>query len=275
MPILNPPFGFLQCVGVITPNDYTGTLIQTPNGVLLITSGTLTIPDQVHQIQVLCAGGGGGGGASQNATGVGVGGTGGTTSFDSITSIAGGSGGAGNYTETLQAPGGAGAGGGGAGGIGSQGDVASPANAGQGATSTGILGGALGGGFSPPYTLGDNEVGGSGGGGILIPDIVDSVGGLGGGLYYADSNGIGQPGTGYGSGGGGASPFADSGSGAGGGGSLQTAFTKTNVTTGQTFVVTIGAGGAGGVQTPTPPAFYNNSYGGVGAPGCVFVQVTR
>jgi hypothetical protein len=187
-------------------------------------SGTYTIPSGATAVKVYTTGGGGGGGGYGGTPG-GQGGTGGTSSVASGT----------ESITTVSATGGAGAQGGstsqsgGSGGIGSNGDI---------------------------------NIRGQGGGG----GSQDDTGGIGGGSFFGGGN-RGQRSSspnnvGFGGGGPGFSSGNNNGGGGGGGGTAIKFITS--VTAGNTFTVTVGAGGTAG----------DGEYadGGAGAAGVVYIE---
>jgi hypothetical protein len=239
----------------ITAPYYTGSLYQGgASGVVLTTSGTLTIPPGIFSIQAIL-GGGGGSGCGDGVSGHTVGNAGGSTIFGGLASIAGGN--AGTGANFANAPGGTALGDGGSGGYGTP----SGGTSGSGTASSGPAGGASGGsGQTSPSGFG---VGGGGAGGAVVPGYT-GVGGAGAGGFVTNGQPGGYPSAGGGGGGGNTGDY----SAGGGGSSIGTAFQVFSVTPGQMIVVTIGAGGA----TDTNFAG-GGTQGGAGGNGFVWIQL--
>lgn len=209
-------------------------------------STTYTVPSGCFQIEVTVIGGGGAGGGWSSGTGN----SGAGSSFGSSTVVAGG--GQGGFTDN---------GGSGLGGTGGTGTYAGGMG-GEGASSGESI-------THPEIVGGDGATGGGGGGTTSTFSTTISTwaggtadqpyGGSGAAGYDYWDTGTGATATGCGGGGG-----ADHRSGGGGGGGYSV--DTLSVTPGQSFSVTVGAGGSGYT------AEHGNYFGGAGADGCVYVD---
>ena len=237
--------------------DTARGIVSLENEVIFTTPGTYTwtVPAGVTSISVVCVGGGGGGGGSGGGVSV----TAGATSFFNNTStVAAGGGGAGLQTSTPGTQGGVG--GTVIAGTGTNGARA-PAlvnsfNA-AGGGGAGLLSGSTG-------TNGaENSWGGGGGFGADLYSNAQITGGS----SHSDSSSKGGRGGGFGGGGGGGRD------GVGGGGGAIAYINNFAVSAGQTYTVTVGAGGTG--QNAAVAGQRGGGNGGNGAVRIVWSGVSR